>query len=244
MTRIGIIGSAGRMGQALANAITETGNEVAGGVDRDDDLKRVAQISEALVDFSTPEALEANVEAAVANNIPILIGTTPLEERHHWMIDEASRHIPIIQTGNTSLGITLLSAIVRQTAARLGADWDIEILEMHHRMKIDAPSGTAMMLGEAAAAGRGISLENHSERGRDGMVGARERGAIGFASLRGGSVAGDHSVFFAAENERLVFTHMAENRGVFARGAIRGLLWLMSQKKGRYTMEDVLDIHP
>jgi 4-hydroxy-tetrahydrodipicolinate reductase len=244
MTNIGIIGSAGRMGQALAQAITETGNKVAGGVDRDGDVMALAQISEALVDFSTPGALEANIDAAVANGIPMLIGTTPLEERHHWMIDEASRHIPIIQTGNTSLGVTLLAALVRQTAARLGPDWDIEILEMHHRMKIDAPSGTAMLLGEAAAAGRGISLENHSERGRDGMIGARERGAIGFASLRGGSVAGDHSVFFAGEYERLIFTHVAENRGVFARGAVRGVLWLLNQKKGRYTMEDVLDIRP
>jgi 4-hydroxy-tetrahydrodipicolinate reductase len=243
MTNIGIIGSAGRMGQALAQAITETGNKVAGGVDRDGDVMALAQISEALVDFSTPGALEANIDAAVANGIPMLIGTTP-QERHHWMIDEASRHIPIIQTGNTSLGVTLLAALVRQTAARLGPDWDIEILEMHHRMKIDAPSGTAMLLGEAAAAGRGISLENHSERGRDGMIGARERGAIGFASLRGGSVAGDHSVFFAGEYERLIFTHVAENRGVFARGAVRGVLWLLNQKKGRYTMEDVLDIRP
>ncbi|MET0250007.1 MAG: 4-hydroxy-tetrahydrodipicolinate reductase, partial [Sphingobium sp.] len=161
---------------------------------------------------------------------------------HHALIDQAAAHIPVLQTGNTSLGVNLLAALVEQAAAGLGDDWDVEIVEMHHRHKVDAPSGTALLLGEAAARGRGIPLADHSERGRDGITGARQQGAIGFASLRGGSVAGDHQVIFAAEGERIEIGHRAENRAIFARGAIRGALWLKDQPPGRYDMKGVLGL--
>jgi 4-hydroxy-tetrahydrodipicolinate reductase len=146
----------------------------------------------------------------------------------------------VLQTGNTSLGVTLLAYLVQEAAARLGPDWDIEIVEMHHRLKVDAPSGTAFLLGEAAAAGRGIELAASSERGRDGDTGPRSEGAIGFASLRGGTVAGDHSVIFAGPEERLTLAHSAENRAIFARGAIRAAEWLIGRERGRYRMQDVL----
>ena len=240
MTRIGIIGSAGRMGQALTAAIAEAGLSHAGGVDKDGDVAALAAASDALVDFSSPAALEATLDAAMAAGRPIVIGTTGLEERHHWLIDQASKDIPILQTGNTSLGVTMLAALVRKAAAGLADDWDIEITEMHHRHKVDAPSGTALLLGEAAAAGRGIALSSHSERGRDGVTGPRAPGAIGFASLRGGSVAGDHSVIFASEGESITLSHRAEDRSIFARGAVKAAVWLTRQRAGRYTMNDVL----
>jgi 4-hydroxy-tetrahydrodipicolinate reductase len=136
----------------------------------------------------------------------------------------------------------MLAYLVREAAARLGEDWDIEIVETHHRMKVDAPSGTALLLGEAAASGRGIDLADHAERGRDGITGARQTGAIGFASLRGGSVAGDHTVHFLADNERLSLSHLAENRGIFARGAVRAALWLVGREPARYSMAEVLGL--
>jgi 4-hydroxy-tetrahydrodipicolinate reductase len=240
MTSIGIIGSAGRMGAALVAAIAEAGLAHAGGVDKDGDVAALAAASDALVDFSSPTALEAVLDAAVVAATPLVIGTTGLEERHHWLIDEAARSIPVLQTGNTSVGVTMLAALVRQAAARLGPDWDIEIVEMHHRHKVDAPSGTALLLGQAAADARGIDLSAHSERGRDGATRARKAGAIGFASLRGGSVAGDHDVILATEGERITLSHHAEDRMIFARGAVRAALWLRGQSAGRYTMDDVL----
>ena len=242
MVRIGIIGSEGRMGQALARAIADAGHESTGGIDRGGDAAGLADRSEALVDFSTPAALETNIHAAIGAGIPIVIGTTGLEERHHTAIDNAARQIAVLQTGNTSLGVTLLAHLVREAASRLGPEWDIEIVEMHHRMKVDAPSGTALLLGEAAAAGRGIDLAAQSERGRDGHTGARERGAIGFASLRGGTVAGEHSAILAGDEERLTLSHSAENRMIFARGAVRAAEWLIGREPGRYTMGDVLGL--
>ena len=242
MVRIGIIGSEGRMGQALARAIADAGHERTGGIDRGGDAAGLADRSEALVDFSTPAALETNLHAAIGAGIPIVIGTTGLEERHHTAIDNAARQIAVLQTGNTSLGVTLLAHLVREAASRLGPEWDIEIVEMHHRMKVDAPSGTALLLGEAAAAGRGIDLAAQSERGRDGHTGARERGAIGFASLRGGTVAGEHSAILAGDEERLTLSHSAENRMIFARGAVRAAEWLIGREPGRYTMGDVLGL--
>lgn len=242
MTDIGIIGSKGRMGQALVSAIAEAGESHAGGVDKGDDVAALVAVSQVLVDFSSPHALEANLDACIAAATPIVIGTTGLEERHHWMIDSAAEHIPVLQTGNTSLGVNMLAHLVQEAAARLGEDWDIEIVEMHHRMKVDAPSGTALLLGEAAAKGRGIDLASQSERGRDGIAGARARGAIGFASLRGGTVAGDHDVLFAANEEVITLSHRAENRMIFARGAIRAAQWLIGQPKGRYDMKGVLGL--
>jgi 4-hydroxy-tetrahydrodipicolinate reductase len=242
MTKIGIIGSKGRMGQALVAAISEAGLVHAGGIDQGDESAALATASDVLVDFSSPHALEANLAAASAANTPIVIGTTGLEERHHWLIDDAAQDIAVLQTGNTSLGVTMLAALVHEAASRLGPDWDIEIVEMHHRMKVDAPSGTAMLLGEAAAKGRHIDLAQSSERGRDGITGARKEGAVGFASLRGGTVAGDHSVIFAGNEECITLSHRAENRAIFARGAIKAALWLSGQKHGRYTMPQVLGL--
>ncbi len=242
MARIGIIGSEGRMGHAIAAAIAEVGEVLAGGVDQGGDPAPLAAASDVLVDFSSPHALEANLDAAMAAGVPIVVGTTGLEERHHFLIDHAAESIAVLQTGNTSLGVTLLSHLVRQAATSLGEDWDIEIVETHHRMKVDAPSGTALLLGEAAARGRGIPLEGNSERGRDGITGQRAPGAIGFASLRGGTVAGDHSVHFLADGERVVLSHVAENRTIFARGALRAALWLIGQPPRRYTMGEVLGL--
>ena len=242
MARIGIIGSAGRMGQALVDAIAAAGQVYAGGVDKGDDLAALAASSDVLVDFSAPGALEGNLDAAIAAGVPIVVGTTGLEERHHWLCDHAADSIAVLQTGNTSLGVTLLAHLVREAASRLGEDWDIEIVETHHRMKVDAPSGTALLLGQAAADGRGIDLAAHSARGRDGITGARKAGDIGFAALRGGSVAGDHTVHFLADDERIALSHLAENRRIFARGAVRAAQWLIGRAPGRYTMPQVLGL--
>lgn len=242
MTSIGIIGSAGRMGQELVQAAADAGLTVAGGIDKDGDPIALAKIADVLLDFSSPGALVGNLGAAVASGKPILVGTTGLEEHHHQALDDTARHVAVLQTGNTSLGVTLLARLVREAAARLGDDWDIEIVEMHHRMKVDAPSGTAIMLGEAAAVGRDKDLARIAERGRDGVTGARAKGAIGFASLRGGTVAGDHSVLFAGENERITLSHVAESRSIFARGAIRAASWLTRQPPGRYTMDHVIGL--
>lgn len=228
------------MGQALARAIADVGHEGAGGIDRGGDPAALADRSDVLVDFSAPVALEANLHAAIGAGIPIVIGTTGLEDRHHRAIDNAARQVAVLQTGNTSLGVTLLARLVREAAASLGPEWDIEIVEMHHRMKVDAPSGTALLLGEAAAAGRGIDLADHRESGRDGHTGARQQGAIGFAALRGGTVAGEHSVIVAGEEERLTLSHSAENRMIFARGAVKAAQWLIGRDAGRYAMDDIL----
>ncbi len=195
-----------------------------------------------LVENFRPGTLEATLDACIASRTPIIVGTTGLEERHHYLIDHAAGDIAVLQTGNTSLGVTLLAHLVREAAARLDADWDIEVVEMHHRMKVDAPSGTALLLGQAAAAGRGIDLATASERGRDGVTGARARGNIGFASLRGGTVAGDHDVIFAGDEEMITLSHRAENRMIFARGAVRAALWLIGQAPGRYIMPQVLGL--
>ena len=239
---VGIVGAGGRMGQALAGAAAGSGVTIAGGVDRGGDVATLAHTAQVLIDFTAPQALETTLDAAQAAGIAALIGTTGLEERHHWLIDRAAEQIAVLQTGNTSLGVTLLAALVEQAAARLGPDWDIEICETHHRMKLDAPSGTALLLGEAAADGRGVPLAGVAVRGRDGITGSRAEGAIGFASLRGGSVAGDHAVHFLGNGERLTLAHSAENREIFARGALHAAAWLAEQPAGRYTMRDVLEL--
>jgi dihydrodipicolinate reductase len=242
MARIGIIGSEGRMGQALVRAIAEAGHECAGGVDRGGDVAALADRSDALVDFSAPAALDANLHAAIGAGIPILVGTTGLDERNHATIDSAALAVPVLQTGNTSLGVTLLAYLVRETTSRLGPEWDVEVLEMHHRMKVDAPSGTALILGEAAAEGRGIDFYAPESPARHGHTGPREPGTIGFASLRGGTVAGEHSVILAGPQERLVLSHTAEDRMIFAHGAVRGAAWLIGREPGRYTMGQVLGL--
>jgi len=255
MSAIGIFGAKGRMGQAIAQVAAEQGIAVAGGTDAQGggtigadgatittDPATLAATADILIDFSSPRALQANLDACVAAGKPLAIGTTGLEAAQHTAIDAAARSIPVLQTGNTSLGVNLLAALVREAAARLGDDWDIEIVEMHHRHKVDAPSGTALLLGQAAADGRGIDLASHSARGRDGITGARKAGDIGFAALRGGSVAGDHMVILAGEGERIELAHRAESRIIFARGAIKAAQWLIGKAPGRYSMADVLGL--
>jgi 4-hydroxy-tetrahydrodipicolinate reductase len=255
MTAIGIFGARGRMGQAIAGIAGESGLTIAGGTDSEasgtigaqgaaitTDPAALATKADVLIDFSVPAALDAHLAACIAANKPLLIGTTGLEAHHQDAIDRASGNIAVLQTGNTSLGVNLLAALVKEAAARLGDDWDIEVLEMHHRHKVDAPSGTALLLGQAAAAGRNIDLATHSARGRDGITGARKAGDIGFASLRGGSVAGDHMVILASDSERIELGHRAESRIIFARGAIKAATWLIDKAPGRYSMADVLGL--
>ena len=243
------------MGQAIAVAAGEAGVAIAGGVDREGregdiapgiaigtDYAAPTKASDVLIDFSSPHALSANLEACVAAGRPVVIGTTGLEAAHHALIDAAAQHVAVLQTGNTSLGVNLLAALVEDAARRLGDDWDIEIVEMHHRHKVDAPSGTALLLGEAAAKGRGVALSQAKVSGRDGITCARAAGSIGFAALRGGSVSGDHQVIFATEGERIELGHRAESRAIFARGAIRAALWLVDQPAGRYDMKSVLGL--
>lgn len=240
--QFGVIGHKGRMGQALETAIADAGHTLCVGVDAGGNIGPFASQCDVLVDFSAPQALAANLGAARVVGKPIVVGTTGLEDAHFSMLEQAAQIVPVLQSGNFSLGVTLMAHLVREAAARLGPDWDIEVLEMHHRMKVDAPSGTAKLLGEAAAAGRGIALSDNMESGRHGITGARAEGAIGFAALRGGTVAGEHSVIFAGPEERLILSHSAENRMIFARGAVKAAEWLAGQSAGRYTMNNVLGI--
>jgi 4-hydroxy-tetrahydrodipicolinate reductase len=242
MTAIGILGSEGRMGRAIAAIAADFGATVAGGVDADGDPLALAKGADVLVDFTAPSALEANLAAACEAGTPIVVGTTGLGQTHHDLIDNAAARIAVLQTSTTSLGITLLARLVADAAARLGPDWDIEIVEAHHRHKVDAPSGTALLLGDAAADGRGATLTDLKVVDRAGLTGARSEGTIGFSSIRGGSIAGDHQVIFAGPGERLELIHRAESREMFARGAVRAALWLAGQPAGRYTMPEVLGL--
>ena len=218
------------MGRAIAEAI-----EAADGYELSVDHADV------LVDFSAPAALAANLDRAVSAGIPIVVGTTGLDDFAERRIDEAARHVAVLRAANTSLGVALLADLVERAARLLGNDWDIEIVEMHHRMKADAPSGTALALGEAAARGRGIDLDALSDRGRSGTGLKRRDGAIGFASLRGGTVAGDHDVIFAGPEERLILSHRAESRAIFAKGALAAARFLHGKPAGLYSMRDVID---
>jgi len=246
--RIGIIGASGRMGRAIANAAAQ-GVTIAGGINRQGavqgdhgDAASLARASDVLIDFSTPEMLPQSLDAARASGTAIVIGTTGLTPADHALIDAAAREIAVLQTANTSLGLNVLRKLVEQAARVLGADWDVEIVEMHHRHKLDTPSGSALLLGASANIGRGAATTtelNRFDRMQEGPH-AREDGGIYYASLRGGSVAGDHLVVFATEGERIELGHRAENRGIFATGALRAALWLAGRPAGRYTMADVL----
>ncbi len=250
MTSIGILGAAGRMGKAIARFAPDQGASIAGGVDREGavtgdhaDARALAKASDVLVDFSGLSGLAGHLGAAVAAGTPILIGTTGLTEDDHALIDQAAGHVAVLQAANTSLGVALLRHLVEEAAARLGPAWDIEILDMHHRHKVDAPSGTALLLAAAAAKGRGSTLQALSRFDRIGEhPHAREEGTIGYAALRGGSVAGDHSVIFAGDGERIELTHRAETRAIFAHGAVKAALWLTGRPAGRYAMSDVLGL--
>ncbi|MAU61347.1 MAG: 4-hydroxy-tetrahydrodipicolinate reductase [Parvibaculum sp.] len=270
--RIAVTGAGGRMGRTLIRLISETeGLALAGGIEAEGsphigtdlgtlaglaaplgikasaDALTIIKDADALIDFSVPEASLEFAALTAQARIVHVIGTTGFKPEDEARIEAAARHATIIKAGNMSLGVNLLASLVRQAAKALGSEWDIEILEMHHRHKVDAPSGTALLLGEAAAEGRGIGLGQNSERGRDGITGAREEGKIGFASLRGGSVVGEHDVIFAAENERIVLRHIAEDRSIFARGALKAAQWGQGSngKKrgpGLFDMADVLGI--
>jgi 4-hydroxy-tetrahydrodipicolinate reductase len=261
-----VVGAAGRMGQTLVRIIHETeGVRLSGAVERegspmlgrdagelagvgnldvpisDDPLAAFAK-ADGVLDFSAPAASVAYSGYAAQARIVHVIGTTGIGAEDEEKIAAAARHATIVKSGNMSLGVNLLAVLVEQAARALPADFDIEILEMHHRHKVDAPSGTALLFGRAAAEGRGIGLENSSVRVRDGHTGPRPEGAIGFATLRGGSVVGDHSVMFAGQGERIVLTHSAEDRGIFARGAVKAALWARGKKPGLYSMRDVLGL--
>lgn len=257
-TPIVIAGAAGRMGQAILQAIaadprasvhaalehegsTALGRD-AGGVPITADALAAVLHARAIIDFTTPETTVALAALAAQARIVHVIGTTGLSAEDQKKIVAASRHAPIIQSGNFSLGVNLLAALTRRAAEVLGPAFDIEIVEMHHRHKVDAPSGTALMLGRAAAEARNAPLEDLKVSGRDGQTGARPDGAIGFAALRGGSVVGDHTVIFAADHERIELTHKAESRGIFARGALAAALWGQGKNPGLYSMQDVLGL--
>jgi len=226
--RISLIAPKGRMGAAVAAAAAD---DPGFAIDQDH--------GDVLVDFSAPEALQASLDRAVSSGVPILIGTTGLGAEADQRIAAAARGVAVLRAANTSLGIALLADLVERAARVLRPDWDIEIAEIHHRMKADAPSGTALQLGEAAASGRGTAL--NAERGRDGTGLERAPGAIGFASLRGGTVAGDHDVLFLGPDERLTLSHRAENRMIFARGALTAARFLVDKPAGLYAMRDVIE---
>jgi 4-hydroxy-tetrahydrodipicolinate reductase len=225
--RISLVAPNGRMGQAITAAAAD---DPTFALDQDH--------GDVIVDFSAPAALQASLDRAVAANVPILVGTTGLDELADRRIANAAKQVAVLRAANTSLGIALLAELVERAARVLGPEWDVEIAETHHRMKADAPSGTALALGEAAARGRGGGL--NAERGRDGTALKRARGAIGFASLRGGTVAGDHDVHFLGPEERLTLSHRAESRTIFARGALAGARFLVDKPAGLYSMQDVI----
>jgi 4-hydroxy-tetrahydrodipicolinate reductase len=226
--RLTLIAPGGRMGHAIAQAAAEDGGFAIN-----------ADHGDVIVDFSAPAALQASLDRAISAGVPILVGTTGLGEEADSQIFKAARQIAVLRAANTSLGVAVLNDLVERAAAVLGNEWDIEIIEMHHRMKADAPSGTALALGEAAARGRGKPLK--AERGRDGTGLKRGDGAIGFASLRGGTVPGDHDVILAGPDERVILSHRAENRMIFARGALAAARFLHGKPAGLYSMRDVID---
>ena len=262
-----VTGAAGRLGQELIRAIHATpGAVLAGAVERagspaigkdagilagvgeagvaitDDPLPVFAQ-AEGVLDFTAPAASVEFAGLAAQARIVHVLGTTGMGDADLEKVAAAARHAIVIRSGNMSLGVNLAAVLVEQAAKALGADsFDIEITEMHHRHKVDAPSGTALLFGEAAAAGRGVGLAANSARGRDGHTGPRPQGAIGFASLRGGSVVGDHTVIFAGDGERIEIRHVAEDRSIFARGAVKAALWGRGRKSGLYSMRDVLGL--
>ena len=226
--RLTLIAPDGRMGRAIAQA-----------AEQDSGFAIDADHGDVLVDFSAPAALQASLDRAQSAGVPILIGTTGLDDLAAKRIEQAAREVAVLHAANTSLGIAVLSDLVERAAAMLGQDWDIEIVEMHHRLKADAPSGTALALGEAAARGRGGAPKEERFRLGTGLV--REPGAIGYAALRGGTVPGDHDVVFAGDEERLVLSHRAENRMIFARGALAAARFLHGKPAGLYAMRDVIE---
>ena len=263
---IAIMGASGRMGQMLIKTVNASDRATLAGVTeraghdwigRDlglcmgggengiivsDDPLPVFAKSQAVIDFTAPAATLTNAALAAQARLVHVIGTTGFSTADLQHLKPAARHAVIIRAGNMSLGVNLLMQLTQKVAAALDADFDIEIVEAHHRHKVDAPSGTALMLGQAAARGRGVDLDAVSERGRDGITGARQRGHIGFSSIRGGDIVGEHDVMFAAPGERIVLRHMATDRAIFARGALKAALWGQDRGPGEYDMLDVLGL--
>lgn len=264
--RLAVVGAEGRMGRMLIRAVAEAeGCTLSGAVEREgspalgqdagalaglpplgvtvtDDPLTVFAATDGVLDFTAPAATTFFAELAAQARIVHVVGTTGLAEADIAKLAAAAHHARIVRSGNMSLGVNLLAGLVRKVAAALGEEFDIEIVEMHHRMKVDAPSGTALLLGEAAAEGRGVSLAETRVSTRDGHTGARRPGDIGFATLRGGTVVGDHSVTFAGPGERITISHHAEDRAIFARGAVRAALWAHAKPPGLYGMADVLGL--
>jgi 4-hydroxy-tetrahydrodipicolinate reductase len=264
--RLIVAGAGGRMGRTLVQAIAaipgvtlagcldapgatvigSDSGELAGlgknGIPVGSEVEPLLAAADGLIDFTVPRATVAFVERLAGKGLVHVIGTTGLSAADEAVIDAAAARAVIVKSGNMSLAVNVLAAVVKRVAKTLDADFDIEILEMHHNRKIDAPSGTALMLARAAAEGRGVNLAHHSVRNRDGVTGARHPGDIGFASLRGGTVIGDHSVIFAGTAERIELTHKAEDRMIFARGALKAALWARGQPAGVYSMADVLGL--
>lgn len=261
-----ITGASGRMGQMLiktvmasdrchlAGVLERTGHAWVGqdigtamggsvaGVTVSDDALDVFASAQAIIDFTAPAATVAFAGLAAQARAVHVIGTTGLSDADLKAIDAAARHAVIVRAGNMSLGVNLLTKLTEKVAAALDDDFDIEIIEAHHNQKVDAPSGTALMLGEAAASGRGVTLSEVSDSGRDGITGARKRGDIGFAAIRGGDIVGEHDVLFAAAGERITLRHVATDRAVFARGALKAALWGQDKAPGAYDMMDVLGL--
>lgn len=261
-----ITGASGRMGQMLVRVVAASGKaRLTGCVEReghpwvgqdigtcmggaalgvtvgDDPLEAFAK-AQAVIDFTAPAATVEFAALAAQARCVHVIGTTGMEKDHLARLEPAARHAVLIRAGNMSLGVNLLVRLTQKIAAALDDDWDIEVVEAHHRMKVDAPSGTALMLGQAAADGRGVELEDARVSGRDGITGARARGSIGFSAIRGGDIVGEHDVIFAADGERVILRHVATDRAIFARGALRAALWGQGQKPGQYDMMDVLGL--
>ncbi len=266
MVRMAVMGASGRMGQmlirlidesteaTLAAAVEREGHEWAGrdlgaamggpprGLIVTSDRAEALAASDVVIDFTTPAVTVALAQEAASAGVAHVIGTTGFSEDDLAAIARAAETGRIVRAGNMSLGVNLLVTLTRQVAAALGTEYDIEIVEAHHRHKVDAPSGTALMLGDAAAEGRGVALGDVADRGRDGITGARAPGAIGFHAIRGGDYVGEHDVIFAGEGERITLRHVASDRALFARGALRAALWLQIQGPGEYSMLDVLGL--
>jgi 4-hydroxy-tetrahydrodipicolinate reductase len=265
--KIAVMGAGGRMGRELVKAVLSTngatlsgatemagspflgqdagslaGHTTATGIRLSSDLDAVLKASDAIIDFTAPAASVALARKCADLKKIHIIGTTGCSAADEAAITAAGQSTTIVKAGNMSLGVNLLTALVRKVAAALDEDFDIEVLEMHHRMKVDAPSGTALMLGEAAAEGRKAKLASIAQRVRDGHTGARKRGDIGFATLRGGSVIGEHTVMFSSDSERIEITHKASDRSLFAKGAVKAALWAKDKPPGRYDMLDVLGL--
>jgi len=256
--RIGVAGALGRMGQAVAaTARNQSGAALGPLFDRPDqaglsveglvlvNLDQALVDSDVIIDFTTPAASAALARSVGAGGPALVIGSTGLNETELADIQAAARRVAVVRSGNFSLGVNLLIGLVEQAARALSAaDWDIEVFEAHHRRKVDAPSGTALMLGEAAALGRGVALDEVAVRARDGLTGARPAGAIGFSSMRGGDIIGEHSVTFAADQEIITLAHSARDRSLFAKGAVAAALWAVGQTPGLYDMMNVLGFKP